>query len=725
MKKLYIKTMILLLGLSAFTSCIDDAEFVEVDDLGAPVKEYTIATDGGSIEIPVYTNKLTSANFIGECDWAILKNSEINSDGSFFVEYDANTSYPRHAKIEFVTATRRDTCVLMQHGQLEESFTVDKYVITSYGEQPEEIAVSIASENTQYSCTVKYIDGEEWVSVEIHDGKMIMTPSKNTDGQIRSAELLISWTDGWGRLQEKTLVYRQTPDGISSIDVTSFQDVRALVAAGRRLTVRDDLLIEGYVVNGKGENVGECHMEVMDNVDYDSNETTVYFEDANAEYGFRLICTSPQANTFIQYTKVQILLKGSTIQMYDGPERYDITGITPDMILSSVYVGKEGMPHKAPKYINELTPSDLYTYVTIKDCEFPIRKGSLTPVNEGYTRAFSANKIGKYPTLVRDINGSSLYMYTNMTCSYRRDGSRLPYGSGTISGVLVHEDFQPFGDMGDYQIRHLSREDIALAESMDDSFSSLLTEYRFIKEADMNTESGAITPTYGDNGWLTHTTVNFNENENPFDPTQRNHLKMTPTTDYSYLGPCVKSEAGKTTNGFGVVLEDGTDYGVVLPFANTAITANADGKGGSFQTMAWHSGQWTKKHASGKCNGWAVCFSTKDIATDKLSVQVSMYNSAAGAPKKWSAEYLVPAAGETLDDVWGASWTAVKEFTIPDVVSWSNTLLTQSPGFKPVDIPLPADLLSGLETIYFRIIPDKTVSSGSNAMNYFAVRYNR
>ena len=88
--------MILLLGLSAFTSCIDDAEFVEVDDLGAPVKEYTIATDGGSIEIPVYTNKLTSANFIGECDWAILKNSEINSDGSFLVEYDANTSYPTY-----------------------------------------------------------------------------------------------------------------------------------------------------------------------------------------------------------------------------------------------------------------------------------------------------------------------------------------------------------------------------------------------------------------------------------------------------------------------------------------------------------------------------------------------------------------------------------------------------------------------------------------------------
>ncbi len=62
--------------------------------------------------------------------------------------------------------------------------------------------------------------------------------------------------------------------------------------------------------------------------------------------------------------------------------------------------------------------------------------------------------------LVRDKNGDSFYMLTNTTCKYRRDGSMLPYGSGNISGVLVHETHDRFvwmgskdmGDIGRYQI---------------------------------------------------------------------------------------------------------------------------------------------------------------------------------------------------------------------------------------------------------------------------------
>ena len=34
-----------------------------------------------------------------------------------------------------------------------------------------------------------------------------------------------------------------------------------------------------------------------------------------------------------------------------------------------------------------------------------------------------------------------MYMFTNMTCTYRRDGETLPYGSGSITGIVVHEDY--------------------------------------------------------------------------------------------------------------------------------------------------------------------------------------------------------------------------------------------------------------------------------------------
>ena len=729
MNKLHIRNTALVLGLLAAFSCIHDEEFVEVDDLGAPKDRFEVKAEAGSVEVEIYTNKHTTAHFIGGCDWAQIKTSGIESDGKFVVEYQENTSYPRHAKIEFATSTRRDTCVLLQKGKTEEIFQINKYVITSYDAQPEDVTVSIESDNMGYDYFVRYVDGYDWMSVTQSGDKLTIVPSANAGADAREVQILVSWTDGWGELQQKTIVFRQAASGESLVEKT-FAEVRSAVGSESVWNVTENVAIVGYVINEKNDNAGECRMEVMDKIDYDSNETTVYFEDEEAENGFRLICASDSSNIFTQYTKVKLLIKGCSVVKAENPERYDITGVTSDMIISAEYVGKDGMPLKV-KSIDELVPADIYTYVTLKDCELPVRKGSLTPVNEGYTLAFDANKIAKYPTLVRDAEGSSIYMYTNMTCAYRRNGQKLPYGSGNISGVIVNEEFQPFGDMGTYQIRHLSREDIALAQTMEEkSFSALLTEYRFVKKEDLTTanETGAMTPTYGTNGYLTQTGTTFygidKTRPNPFEAGETYRIKCLPASDFSYLGPCVKSEAGKTTNGFGVVLENGTDYGVEFPLISSE-SVNADGKGSSFNTMAWASAQFGK-HASGMYNGWVVCFSTVDITTSVLSAQVSMLNTYSGSPTKLRVQYLVPENPETaLDELWGLTWTDVMEFTIPNVVAWTNTQLTQCPGFKPVNIQLPADQLCGKDKVYIRLVPNSASTSGASAMNYFAVRYNK
>ena len=60
------------------------------------------------------------------------------------------------------------------------------------------------------------------------------------------------------------------------------------------------------------------------------------------------------------------------------------------------------------------------------------------------TESFVTREVSKYPLLVRDINGDDMYMLTNTNCAYRSDGTRLPYGSGKISGVIVHERFSRF-----------------------------------------------------------------------------------------------------------------------------------------------------------------------------------------------------------------------------------------------------------------------------------------
>ena len=84
-------------------------------------------------------------------------------------------------------------------------------------------------------------------------------------------------------------------------------------------------------------------------------------------------------------------------------------------------------------------------------------------------------------------------------------------------------------------------------------------------------------------------------------------------------------------------------------------------------------------------------------------------------------------------------WTDIGEvFTVPDVVYYANTLLSQCTGHKQMDFPLPRTIL-GKDNVYVRIFPandkgsdgygyDNTkfvAGTSQNNINYFAIRYNK
>lgn len=113
-------------------------------------------------------------------------------------------------------------------------------------------------------------------------------------------------------------------------------------------------------------------------------------------------------------------------------------------------------------------------------------------MHEGYTLADAQGRLNMYPRLVRDNRGGLIHLLTNTTCPYRRNGTRLPYGSGELAGVIVHERFPQYeyvdtaddlanGIIGSYQIRHMSFADIRFAEDRSQSFSETLTEYCYVK----------------------------------------------------------------------------------------------------------------------------------------------------------------------------------------------------------------------------------------------------
>ena len=104
-------------------------------------------------------------------------------------------------------------------------------------------------------------------------------------------------------------------------------------------------------------------------------------------------------------------------------------------------------------------------------------------------------------------------------------------------------------------------------------------------------------------------------------------------------------------------------------------------------------------------------------------------------PRYWKAEWSLGCDMSAQAD---EQWHLIGLYTVPDVGINANTLPSQSLGFKQMDFPLPANEILGHEQVYIRLMPcENKASSGNdydsstivngngNAINYFAIRYNK
>ena len=440
----------------------------------------------------------------------------------------------------------------------------------------------------------------------------------------------------------------------------------------------------------------------------------------------RRTCHPASKNAFKRYSRVCLQLGGAVIKKSaDEPVQYTIEGVSSESILTSSD-GYLTMPWKE-KSISELTDDDINTLVKIKDCEIAMRKGPFTPVNEGYTTLHGYNRLAKYPILIRDIMGGSMYMFTNMTCPYRRNGETLPYGSGDITGIVVHEVYKSFekdGNIGRYQLRHLTREEIDLRADFSDNFSGIITEFRYSKfpgEFDTTKLPNAILATKG-NGELCHTHGSVSN----YSPT------------YFYIGECGSKKKGKYAEGAGIEMEDG---GIYEPWIGTESAQNTDGKGWFKDNLkiSWSNKYWwDSSEGRGYC--WLVNFSTAGIVSDRVSMQFAMYNNSQSArsPRYWKAQYSLTTTDCSPES--DSQWYDIGEFTVPDVAIWASQNDWQTLGTRVYDFPLPTEIL-GKESVSIRLMPrnnkaaaknvdsydNSTIAnnSGYNTMDYFAVRYNK
>ncbi len=720
--------------LSLCSCAFDGMRLKRPEELGTEKEDYILESTAGGTDIQIYANMPGRISLLEGSSWARLSADSFDGDAVLHVEVSPNPSFRRMAEVLLETEARRDTVYIKQEGDEDEFFRMNASSVVAYNASGDtKIDMSTNIEPAEFSFRTVYLDasGDQWIkTVHLSSDQLAITTSDNPGEDIRTAVVTISYTNGWKEKMQWTLNVTQANSTNHIGNVVSFEELRAMATSTPE--VLDDIILSGYIVSDKNSgNMGDNVQTTNTTIDYSVCERSAYMESTDGRFGVLLEFASSGDNSLELNSLVTLNLKGAQLVKYADPNRYVISRLSASNISSAETVSEDVIPKKE-KNINALTDEDLYTRVTLINCEFPVRKGSLTPFNEGYTLVNNTHRIAKYPSLIRCKDGGSIYMFTNTTCPYRRDGSRLGYGSGTVTGIIVHEKYRRFvdsdaedeedcGTIGRYQIRHMSREGIAFQDSFRDGFSEMICEWRYLP---VGNADGSWEATYG-HGTMDHSFQGTTH------PVFRTHAY--PIIEFSYLGPVNRADKSNE-NAFGIILEDGTDYGKdydagnidkgVLPVNNSIA-------------LAWMREAWWND-AGNVPEYWVVHFSTAGISTDQLSLQLSTLNvtSEGYSPIQWKVQWAESNNPDT-------HWEDIAQYSVPDVVQWNATQYWQSAAYKPVNIPLPLSLL-GKTDVYIRLIPRNRLGStlqgyldaeyrngaagttkANNALNYLAIRYNK
>ena len=256
-----------------------------------------------------------------------------------------------------------------------------------------------------------------------------------------------------------------------SAQVVPFELVRSALDGKDSARIDSDVSIMGYVINAQGNSNlihNPQHATRYTEVNLKDIRKVMYIESSDARHGFKLEFESDDdAKALKRYSLATISLRGTVIRKEDGG--FVISGLTKENVLLQSEGTAESFPRKY-RSVSEVSSEDIFTYVTLTDCEFVFKDGAYVNVHETYTIKTEKN-VGCRPngmmdgwgTLVCDKSGNPVYMMLNSSCLWRRDGKGVPQGSGTLSGIVTATPIaRYYGEDVEraLQIRPMNRKDI-------------------------------------------------------------------------------------------------------------------------------------------------------------------------------------------------------------------------------------------------------------------------
>ena len=743
----------LMVVITVCMSCSKEPEYLSIIEIGTEFSRYDVSYAAGEVVVKVYSNSEFTASLGDDVNWAVFNENgeraiKCYGDSELVIDVTKNRGLSRRAVMSIVCSRSRIEVEIVQGSMLNGGIEfVDANVLadSAGGEMSSKMLTLI--DHSSIESEVSYDDQEGWISgVKIVNNFVVFNIEPNYSDAIRCGMIHLSAVDDLGEEVSGTLYVKQASE-TTALEPVTFVEMYALLEGGQKVTIDRDYTIEGYILNDNTYgNGGEIFPVSRTYQDYEAADYTIYLESPDGAHGVRILAKDAENNTTSRYDRAVINLNGLTLERLGGgendPVRYSLSGAERSNILSTTASSLEDLPVKV-KRMSELTDDDVYTYVTLRDCEIPVRKGPLSPISYAY-----AGFMSKYPMLIRDIEGSSMYMMTNTECTYARTGEVMPQGAGTISGVIVHENCDQFewdaaapsdertfdlGNIGRYQIRHISRSDIDLAADFEDGFSEMICEFRYfnrnyeglVRNVDDNNTIWSTYPPVADpignvNGTLTHWPEG---------------TAITAKYEWTQLGPVTADGTFPNLEvGNGVTDYNGvpTTFGLAnssFSYTNGCIYYASTDAGPSWQASRWRRG-------SNDFCAWLVTFSTENIDADHapMSIQFGAGNSYGtfGAPRYWKAQY-------SLD---GNAWVDLGEYTVPDFPPLSGVKqYWHLPSYKYVNFTFPSDAdVWGKAKVYVRLIPSRDLASNSSGtayassiitnnigsgLCYFAVRYNK
>ncbi|MGN6508362.1 MAG: DUF5689 domain-containing protein [Chitinophaga sp.] len=679
MKRSFLYLAVCWMAIFLLSACRKTEDYKFSTGLAIDSRIVRLGANADTTQIIVYADGEWSVEPEEKTDWMSLQSDAGNGKGSVLAEVtDNNGQLPRAVKLIVRAGGKTDTISLQQSGLVPKIAIADTTLqsIANGGALKTAISTNVPLEKMTVGFRYEDAAQSNWLKdVSITDGYLFVKADSNKSPNARACMLSLSYLDALGATTADSVRIVQHPG--MSFDGAMLKDL-AYIKSLPSGTVTENIYIEGVVISDKG------HPNIAKNLNKTSNKHTldktenaiaVYVQSMDGTTGLYLKMKTAGDNIFSFNDHVKIWLGNATITQLSNPGRAVVSGVEATWIMQKESSSATLQPRE--KYIGELTDNDLYTYVKLKDVEISVPSGAFTNINEGYTA-----RLDCYPTHIRDIQGNSLYMLTNLDVPYRRDGMQVPQGSGTIAGVLVSETMDRFGgDIGQYAIRHLKREDIALQQERSSGFSNVLVEWsRFKKEF-------AATPT---------------TTQNP----------LTPDVGEGLMFQSAQTPLNFTSTGIYAT----SDYNGLLP--------DPTGTKGAVSNGAWASKNWWNT-AGNSGEYWGINISTAGISTP-ISLQLEG-NSDIGGPRNFVVEW-------SADN---STFNTVGEFTFQDIANWSNTLLTQVPAYKTVNFNFPP-AASGLPNLYIRVrVADKTAgtttsptggtvsASKASRLAHVSVKYNK